>query len=106
MTFRPGRWISSADGTNNILHEEVNHIPVGFIPWAIGPRSCPGKKFSQVEFIAVISLLFRQHRVKPIKKPGETAEEVKKRVHAVIDDSSMKATLSMNHPGKSILWPK
>lgn len=106
MLFRPCRWIASTDGTDDKSHEVVKPMPVGFIPWAIGPRSCPGKKFSQVEFVAVISLLLRRHRVKVVMEPGETSEEARKRVIDVVENSSLKLTLRMRHPGKSSFWPK
>ena len=105
MSFRPGRWISENGGIIGLEHEEMRPMPVGYLPWGIGPRSCPGKKFAQVEFVAVIAHLFRSHRVKAIMEPGETKEAVKKRIFEVLEDSSLEVTIKMNHPEKvKLLW--
>ncbi|KAH7379157.1 cytochrome P450 [Phaeosphaeria sp. MPI-PUGE-AT-0046c] len=45
MEFDPARWLQSTS---------LSHNTPGFYPWGSGPRICPGMKFSQVEFCAVI----------------------------------------------------
>jgi hypothetical protein len=65
-------------------------VPGSFLPWSLGPRICPGKKFAQVEFIAVLCVLFRFHRVKPVLQKGETQQEASKRLLRAIDDSDMR----------------
>jgi len=61
--------------------EHIYHPQYGaFIPFSSGPRVCPGKKFAQVEFVAVIARLFRRHRCSPVLLKGETMVEAKKRV--------------------------
>lgn len=58
MVWRPGRWIITVQGEGGLKAEEFfQPVPGSFVPWAHGPRICPGKKFSQVEFVAVISCL-------------------------------------------------
>lgn len=105
MSFRPGRWISEAGGIADIEQEEIKPMPVGYLPWSIGPRSCPGKKFAQVEFVAVVAHLFRRHRVKAVLEPGETMEAVKKRIYGVLEDSALEVTTKMNHPEKvRLVW--
>jgi cytochrome P450 len=105
LSFRPDRWISQTGGSKIIEHEELKPIPTGFFPWSVGPRSCPGKKFAQVEFVAVIAQLFRKHRVKAVMEPGETMEAVKKRLFDVIEDSALEVTIKMNHPEKvQLVW--
>jgi cytochrome P450 len=47
--FYPKRWIAKSDNGKEVLL----HHP-GFYPWGSGPRICPGMKFSQVEFCAVL----------------------------------------------------
>lgn len=37
-----------------LIHERIL-ADRGFLPWTSGPRVCPGKKFSQVEFVAVLA---------------------------------------------------
>ncbi|KAK5458405.1 hypothetical protein LTS15_004486 [Exophiala xenobiotica] len=50
-----------------------------YIPWAVGPRVCPGKKFSQVECVTVIAMLLRSYRLKPlvIEEKMKTEEQTK-----------------------------
>ena len=79
-----------------------------FVPWADGPRSCPGRKFAQVEFVAVMATLFREHRVRPVKLAGESAKDAQRKVLAVVDDSAISAiTLQMQQPERvSLVWSK
>ena len=42
-----------------------------FITWAMGPRSCSGKEFAQVEFVAALAILFVDGGVHVRPKPGE-----------------------------------
>lgn len=51
----------------------IEPAPGTYVPWADGPRACIGRKFSQVEFVAVISSLFRSYRVRPAQKEGRQA---------------------------------
>jgi cytochrome P450 len=59
----PGKWdpmrwfVKSEDGKETLLHHQ------GFYPWGAGPRICPGMKFSQVEFCAVLVGVLRRCRV-------------------------------------------
>ncbi|KAL9050150.1 MAG: hypothetical protein Q9206_005205 [Seirophora lacunosa] len=70
-----------------------------FIPWADGPRNCPGQKFSQVEFVAVVATLLSSYTVKPVSHPGQSAEEGRKALMDMVDDSAISAiTLQMRHP--------
>lgn len=106
MSFRPDRWMSHGRENTDIEHEEIKPMPTGYLPWGVGPRVCPGKKFAQVEFVAVIAHLFRRHRVSPVLEyEGETAESVKKRVLEILEDSELEITIKMNHPEKvKMVW--
>ncbi|MCJ1310452.1 hypothetical protein MMC25_004116, partial [Agyrium rufum] len=43
-----------------------------YVPWSDGPRVCPGRRFSQVEFVAAMAVLFqRGRRVQPKLSVGE-----------------------------------
>lgn len=85
MAWRPGRWIeakvsaaqTSDDDlavTSDIFDAESLVTPHkgSFIAWSEGIRNCPGKKFSQVEFVATMAALFRDWRVDPVLEAGET----------------------------------
>lgn len=98
--WRPDRWIEHASGTSKTLDGERVKAPIkgSYIPWAEGPRICPGKKFSQVEYVAVIATLLRNHRIEVVKHSAETSEEARQRVLSCIQNSDVKITLQMKHP--------
>jgi cytochrome P450 len=98
LIFRPDRWIDE--------HDELFQPPPGaFVPWASGPRVCPGKKFAQVEFVAVIARLFLKYRVRPKIDVDETREQAEKRILACIEDSVLNITLHMRHPESiKLIW--
>jgi hypothetical protein len=76
-----------------------------FNPWTHGPRVCPGKKFAQVEFVAVIARLFKNGVVKPKLKTGEKMEDAIVRVRDVVQDSELAVTLHIKHPEKApLVW--
>ena len=75
--------------------------------WGEGPRVCPGKKFAQVEFVAVMAALFRDWKVSPKLQRGESSEEGKQRVMQVVNDSRVFITLQMIHPTRvGLVWTK
>lgn len=50
-----------------------------FMPFAWGQRVCPGKKFAQVELVAVLAALFKEWRVGVVPENGETSEQARER---------------------------
>ncbi|KAL9625277.1 MAG: hypothetical protein Q9160_000679 [Pyrenula sp. 1 TL-2023] len=66
-----------------------------YFPWSDGPQFCPGKKFAQVEFVAVLATLFRDHRVKPALNKGESEANGRKRALGVCEDSEHVLLLRM-----------
>jgi len=98
IVWRPGRWLEEKG-------ELIQPPPGMFNPWTAGPRVCPGKKFSQVEFVAVLARLFQKGRVRPKFEVGENAEDAFKRVKRVVADSILDVTLHMVHPEKvRLVW--
>lgn len=101
LVWKPSRWISSpAAPTSEIparLQREVVHTPAKctYFPWSNGPQNCPGAKFSQVEFVAVLACLLRDHRVDAIQNPGESFEQTRKRILATAEDVDMEMLLRM-----------
>lgn len=97
--FRPSRWIKD-DGPG--FPEEEFRQPTddreAFIPWSLGARICPGKKFSQVEYVAIISYVLRHQRVEAIPLVGETSEAMTARVWNNTRDSEPELTMNMRHP--------
>ncbi|OQV03489.1 hypothetical protein CLAIMM_08528 [Cladophialophora immunda] len=72
--FNPRRFISVTRGSPDaggealaIPSDDKGGLPSSatamFMPWLFGPRVCPGKKFSQVEFVAVVAQILSRYRV-------------------------------------------
>lgn len=114
LTWRPSRWIvNSNDSTHGDLGtrlaQESLLVPDKgtFIAWSEGARSCPGKKFAQVEFVATMAALFRNYRAEPIALGGETPDAARKRVLAVVKDSNVELLLQMRNPDSvSVRWSR
>ncbi len=105
LVLRPDRWIQKQnDGSEALVHP----IEGSYVPWASGPRVCPGKKFSQVEFVAVIACLLKDHRVRPVLMSGELEKEALKRIQGVVMDSGMRdIAIKMNRPEDlRVRWEK
>ena len=78
-----------------------------FFPWSDGPQNCPGAKFAQVEFVAVLACLLRDHRVGVICEPGESAKEAKKRALATAEDCDLTLLLRMRDADKvRLAWKR
>ncbi|KIW27557.1 uncharacterized protein PV07_07285 [Cladophialophora immunda] len=99
LKWNPRRWIVADPATGK---ESIAHPPPGaaFVPWSVGPRVCPGKKFSQVEFVAVISTLLREYRLKPLIMEGKmtTEEQASSALLEVLEDSMNVITPKMRRP--------
>ncbi|KAJ8108858.1 hypothetical protein OPT61_g7878 [Boeremia exigua] len=82
-TFDPKRFISVDE-----KGEEKFHVPEGpaYSAWMVGPRMCPAKKFSQVEFAGIIAELLRDWRVEIVRKDGESEGVARQRVQALLRD--------------------
>lgn len=82
-TFDPRRFITlSPSGEEKFTMPE----DVAYMAWMIGPRMCPAKKFSQVEFAGIMAELLRQWRVELVRDRGEREEEARERVERVLRD--------------------
>jgi cytochrome P450 len=103
LNWRPQRWIllseSSALAQRPLEHEYLRTPPRGaYVPWSDGARVCPGKKFGQVEFVASMVSLFREHRVEVVPESGESVEMARERVLGVVLDSRVTLLLQMRRP--------
>ncbi|KAK5634493.1 hypothetical protein RRF57_010206 [Xylaria bambusicola] len=116
LTWRPSRFIKPAEsdltleaGVGMAKEEEFLQPRRGaFVGWSEGARDCPGRKFSQVEFVATIVSLFRDWKVDPVTFEGETIEAARKRVLELIrTDSAMVLLQQMLHPERApLVWSK
>ncbi|KAL6720095.1 hypothetical protein ACLMJK_002016 [Lecanora helva] len=103
LTWRPERWLPMSQPQSFIEPKAGTYVP-----WADGPRACVGKKFSQVEFVAVLATLFSQYRARPILS-GEEGEAVgRKALLDMVEDSSISyITLQMREPRRrGLIWER
>ena len=78
-------------------------IPGAFIGWSTGPRICPGKKFSQAEFVAVIATLLRHYRIEPNRKPNENMEAARARVLLAVDEGYHNISPKLRNPDRAAI---
>ena len=78
-----------------------------YFPWSDGPQNCIGAKFAQVEFVAVIACLLRDHRVGIVLEANESAEQASKRALAVAEDCDLELLLRMRDAEKvQLMWKR
>lgn len=113
LVWRPSRWLRPSQpekATNPRTNQEsfIEPDPGTFSAWADGPRSCIGRKFSQVEFVAILAALFSQYRVRPVLRPGESEVDGQRELQSMVDNSAISAiTVQMREPRKRALrWEK
>lgn len=112
-SFRPSRWIENESITQGPQGEVLRQPPHrgAFLAWGTGARNCPGRKFSQVEFVAAIAVLLSQARVEPSLSPrseremealGTSQAQMKEAANLhlaeVLGDVSLKFTVALNRP--------
>ncbi len=111
LEWRPSRWLK----ITGKLSEQSYHVGEetfiepeagAFIPWADGPRACVGRKFSQVEFVAVLAGLFYRYRLRPVLEDGESEAEGRQMLCRMADESAISAiTLQMQEPRtRALRW--
>ncbi|KAI0200589.1 cytochrome P450 [Astrocystis sublimbata] len=105
LTWRPSRYITAGKPGDEEWNSPVRGA---FVGWSEGTRDCPGRKFSQVEFVATMAVLLRDWCVSPVLKPGESTEAAQKRVMDLIEtDSGPVLLLQMLHPERAPLtWQR
>ena len=79
-----------------------------FIAWSEGIRNCPGKKFSQVEFVAAMAGIFRDWQVDAVTEGSETPEMARMRVMNMVEnDTGQVLLLQLLHPERAALtWKR
>jgi cytochrome P450 len=96
LEWKPQRWIS---GSGSLESEELLKPLKGtYFPWSEGIRNCPGKKFAQVEFVATLATLLKNHVAEPVAKRGESLNDARRRTMAVVEDSGLQLLLQMRDP--------
>jgi cytochrome P450 len=66
-----------------------------WVPFAEGFRSCLGKKFSMVEMVAFLAVVFAGYRVEIERMPGESREMADRRAWGVARESTAQITVAM-----------
>jgi cytochrome P450 len=118
LLWRPSRWIclstvprssgSELDLATR-LRQEALFTPMQstYFPWSDGPQNCPGAKFAQVEFVAVLACLLRDHRVGVVHELNESFEKARKRALATTEDCDMELLLRMRNADKvRLAWKR
>ena len=108
LVWMPQRWISgsstsdssiaSSSITTQLQREELITLIEGtYFPWSAGPQNCPGAKFAQVEFVAVLAYLIRDHRIEIIHGLNESSAQAKERVLATTENCDLGLLLRMRN---------
>ncbi|KAF2709046.1 putative cytochrome P450 [Pleomassaria siparia CBS 279.74] len=109
LEWKPSRWIQAKPGDGSLHDREyiITSAHDAYIPFSEGNRSCPGKKFAQVEHVAVMIAMFRDHCVAPKRRDGESEMAARGRALATLEDTGMVLLLQMLNPEKTALkWTK
>jgi cytochrome P450 len=108
LRWRPSRWITTASSAEGVKERLMVPERGSFIGWSEGERSCPGKKFTQVETVATLATIFQRWRVEPAKRRGESIEGARARVlHQIQNDSHVVLLLQMLHPERApLVWKR
>lgn len=114
LEWRPSRWIlndppepTSHDGSTPVDESYHSIMERRLFAWSDGGRVCPGKKFSQVEIVAVLIQLFRNHRVSIIPQPEQTPEQARMDAYARVQNSIQTLTLHIANPeAVRLRWDK
>ncbi|KAI1739514.1 cytochrome P450 [Xylaria scruposa] len=116
LTRRPSRFIKPAEVESTFDREKKGATEEEFLQprrgtfvgWPEGAHDCPGRKFSQVEFVASIASLFRNWRVDPVTFEGGTIQASRERVlNPIKTDSAIVLLQQMLHPERApLIWSK
>ncbi|KAH8772005.1 putative cytochrome P450 [Diaporthe sp. PMI_573] len=105
--WKPERWIGQSSSNSEILlpaPSRGNHLG-----WSEGSRDCPAKRFSQVEWVALLASMFRDWKVEPLRHETETCEESETRVLDFIEKNTEYGglLLQLMHPERvPLVWSR
>lgn len=112
LHWRPSRWILFSTAPephlSTGLHSEDVITPAQntYFPWSDGPQNCPGAKFAQVEFVAVLACVLRNHRMGVLGEPNESPDIAKQRALDTTQDCNMELLLRMRDADSVRLYCK
>ena len=62
-------------------------------------------EFAQVEWVATLATLLRNHVAEPVPLAGESLAQARQRALEVVKDTDMELLLQMRHPEKlAVVW--
>ncbi|KAH8891773.1 cytochrome P450 [Thozetella sp. PMI_491] len=98
LEWRPSRWIVDA---GEPFRERLIELRKGvYFPWSDGPQNCLGKKFAEVEAVAVLATLFERNRLEIVKKEGESVDAAKMRTMQCVNEVDLELLLRMRDADK------
>jgi cytochrome P450 len=114
MQYRPQNWDprsecnwASAMNTYNEVQTRENlntsygiasiRAPVrgSYLPFSDGARGCLGKRFAEVEFVAIMTMIFRHYRVQLDDEGKMGWEDLRRETQKILDESFTSPTLSI-----------
>lgn len=95
--FHPKRFLKSNSDRKEVVRDDNELLTEGWMPWTTGPRGCPGKKFSQVEFVSVVSELLLRLEIKIADWRDEGEEKARERLNAALADTVFNLGTTINH---------
>jgi cytochrome P450 len=95
--WKPSRWVATDENGRESLIIPARNT---YLPSSDGPQNCPGRKFSEVEFVAVIALLMQDCKPSIVREQGESEEQAKKRAARIVNDCDMQMLLRMRDAGQ------
>lgn len=102
--WNPSRWITINESQGEEIDDRKLQMLLG---WAEGPRACPGKKFSQLEIIAVLTTLLRRSSVQLVPQSGMTLKQAQEAALQAVENSRVRLTLQIQNPESiHVRWNK
>ena len=110
LQWRPSRWIvpgqkrpdtedvtAQSDLGVALDGETVFRTADGtYLPWSDGARGCPGRRFSEVVFVAILASLLRNPRVEGVPaEDGEDNAAMKAHLLRAMEDSTTAISIQM-----------
>ncbi|KAH7081478.1 cytochrome P450 [Paraphoma chrysanthemicola] len=99
QTWDPTRWIQPG---SKMADEQLLSNNKAFFGWGAGPRVCPGQKFAQVEFTAVLATILTKYKVVPAAKDDLDEDTAREKIAKLIRGSNAHMVVQFAEPEE--LW--
>ncbi|KAI4106119.1 MAG: hypothetical protein LQ339_003116 [Xanthoria mediterranea] len=81
-----GQGVNEKEGATGEDEDSWQPAAGTIFPWSDGSRVCPEMRYSEVEFVAILSTLLQQHHVEPRRQAGDGKEAARQRTLGVLGD--------------------